>query len=555
MSRHANAHALHPAPQLDAARSAAESALAAAQDEINSLQARLSATDSDLASAKAAYEQTAAELSALRAERDSSSNTSDALEREVAGLKAAVERLQIDVDEKQILHEQAQQRAVVLEEQLVASSRELQAVVESRTIVESSARAAQDEAESLGAQLRDAVQASAHVTALEEQLRETRAELQSLDELVLQERSAAQSAQASLEQAQAAADHAAREIQTLRQLNASSQAEAAALTDELSGVRDQAGSLGQGAPPSPSVSLRVSRPRAENADRSPRAQPCKTLKLASSRQPSSRARTSKRSSTPSRRASRARPQPRSRSSSSWARSAPSKPRLGLRRRRSPRSTVGSQSWSSCSTPRWSMSRRRTRSLWRCALAAPLGALGRATLAHSRPESQALKVQKRSAAQIERLKAKVATLQRDLTAAKSASILAAAPLPAAPAPPSIGKKRPAPNDFDAAPAPAPRAIAVMLDKENAIEAPARRQARPLSASSAMAASKDALVPLKPEHVAAAPRRAALGAVDENAAAVSSLADKAAPPPPASKVDSLRAKMQRMKSVQAGGVPTA
>ena len=173
--------------------------------------------------------------------------------------------------------------------------------------------------------------------------------------------------------------------------------------------------------------------------------------------------------------------------------------------------------------------------------------------------QALKVQKRYTAQIERLRAKVATLQRDLTTAKSASILAAAPLPSAPAPPSIGKKRPAPNEFDAASAPAPRAMTVAVDKENALssDAPssARRVARPLSSKPA---SKDTVVPLKPEHVTA-PRRAALGAVDENAGAVSiaptfSISDKAGPPP-ASKVDSLREKMMRLKAGAARGAPTA
>lgn len=169
------------------------------------------------------------------------------------------------------------------------------------------------------------------------------------------------------------------------------------------------------------------------------------------------------------------------------------------------------------------------------------------------------MQKRHTAQIERLKAKIATLQRDLAAAKSAAptpVIATAPLPSAPAPSSVGKKRPAPTDFDNAPVPAPRAIVAAplpLDKENA-DAPSsvRRLSRPLSAK--LSSSGDAVVPIKPELVPALHvKRDVLRAVDENASA----APVAAATAPASKVDSLKVKLQRMKQAQnaAAGISTA
>lgn len=258
--RNANASSLF---QLQVSLVNTQSALDAAQDDVVELQSSLATSNDDLAAAKQALELSAAELSALREEHASSIGTSTALEAQVVELNSAVERLQVAVDEKEILHEQAQQRTSRLEEQLAASSSELEAAVESRAALEASAHAAQAEIESLEERLQEAALSSSRVTSLEQQLQETRTELQALDELVLRERAAAQAAHASLEQAQAAAEHASREIQTLRQLNASSQSEALALTNELNGMRSQVGSLNQSAsPPSPrALSLPLPRQR------------------------------------------------------------------------------------------------------------------------------------------------------------------------------------------------------------------------------------------------------------------------------------------------------
>lgn len=114
------------------------------------------------------------------------------------------------------------------------------------------------------------------------------------------------------------------------------------------------------------------------------------------------------------------------------------------------------------------------------------------------------MQKKYATQIERLKAKIASLQRDLATAKASAsaptVFAAAPLPSAPAPSSVGKKRPAPSDFDGSTATTPRPVlassvpTIPLDKENAHASSVRRQARPLSAKK----PTETFVPLKPEH---------------------------------------------------------
>ncbi|BGP43634.1 hypothetical protein JCM10449v2_007675 [Rhodotorula kratochvilovae] len=483
--------------ELQNAHDAAESALAVALGDIASLQSRLTASTADLATTKENLETATASLTTLREQTESASGSSAVLEEQVAQLQATVERMQLDVDEKAVLHEQAQQRVALLEEQLAASRDELQSAVDSRGALEESARAAQDEVVSLSAKLEDASRATAQVSTLEEQLRETRIELESLDALILQERSTAQAAQASFEQAQTAVEHSAREIQTLRQLSASSQAEAAALSEELNGMRSQVGTLTEAVQVLEARLYETSEQSRKNIEEVIDAlQTCEHDKAVAEEQVQQL----------------------------------------VREVESLKSSVGS------SQPSAKVEARM----------AELEKLLQEKMVDVEEADEklieALKVQKRSAAQIERLKAKIATLQRDLSAAKSASIIAAAPLPSAPAPPSIGKKRPAPTEFDAAPVAAPRAIAVPLDKENA-DAPSsvRRQARPLSAKPA---SKDAFVPLKPEHVAAAPRRAALGTVDENAG-VPALAEKAAPPP-ASKVDSLRAKMMRMKTAQAGSI---
>ncbi|KAG0666925.1 hypothetical protein C6P46_003635 [Rhodotorula mucilaginosa] len=157
---------------------------------------------------------------------------------------------------------------------------------------------------------------------------------------------------------------------------------------------------------------------------------------------------------------------------------------------------------------------------------------------------ALKVQKKSAAMVERLKAKIASLQRDLAAAKSTPapvVLAAAPLPdAAATTPSAGKKRPAPTEFDSKTASQPRAISqappLALDKENVNAGSGRKVQRPLSAIKPAPVDKSA-TPLPGQ----APRRDALSHIDENAGAI------AARPAEAStdKIAALNARLQHFR----------
>ncbi|GAA5872558.1 hypothetical protein JCM1840_004836 [Sporobolomyces johnsonii] len=199
---------------------------------------------------------------------------------------------------------------------------------------------------------------------------------------------------------------------------------------------------------------------------------------------------------------------------------------------------------------------------------------------------ALKLQKRSTAQIERLKAKIATLQRDLLASKTtpAPPPAPAPVPApapAEAPTPSNKKRRAPADFDPLPSAAttaPRAIVAksvpaalaLGDKENGETSTARRPRRSTARSPSAATKEkqalrhpDSVVPLKPEHLprggAASSRtkRDALQPVDDNAAValvdvgLVPAADKTAPAPAAaaaaaSKMDALRARLAKQKA---------
>lgn len=159
-----------------------------------------------------------------------------------------------------------------------------------------------------------------------------------------------------------------------------------------------------------------------------------------------------------------------------------------------------------------------------------------------PWLQALKVQKKSAAMVERLKAKIASLQRDLAMAKStqaAVVVAAAPLPDTAATPSAGKKRPAPTEFDGKSFSQPRAIAQAppraLDKENVESGSARKQQRPLSTMKPAQLDKGA--PLSSH----GPRRDALALVDENVGAKPDRPANA-PPPLADNLAALNARLQ-------------
>ncbi|GAA5985394.1 hypothetical protein JCM10908_006960 [Rhodotorula pacifica] len=165
--------------------------------------------------------------------------------------------------------------------------------------------------------------------------------------------------------------------------------------------------------------------------------------------------------------------------------------------------------------------------------------------------EALKVQKKSSALVERLKAKIASLQRDLAAAKSASapvVLAAAPLPDVAATPSAGKKRPAPTEFDAKSVSQPRPIAQAppraLDKENLLDSgSARKVQRPLSAVKPAALDKSISL------AAQAPRRDALALVDENAGAALGRAAE----PSTDKIAALNARLQNFRRPKSAEIP--
>ena len=158
--------------------------------------------------------------------------------------------------------------------------------------------------------------------------------------------------------------------------------------------------------------------------------------------------------------------------------------------------------------------------------------------------QALKVQKKSAAMVERLKAKIASLQRDLAAAKSTPapvVVAAAPLPdAAATTPSAGKKRPAPTEFDGKTVSQPRAISqappLALDKENVIAGSGRKVQRPLSAIKPAEVNKSAT-----SLSSQGPRRDALSHIDENAGAIAARSAEAS----TDKIAALNARLQHFR----------
>lgn len=160
--------------------------------------------------------------------------------------------------------------------------------------------------------------------------------------------------------------------------------------------------------------------------------------------------------------------------------------------------------------------------------------------------QVLKHQKRYLGQIERLKAKIASLQRDLTLAKAAII--AAPVPseaAAPvtlvAPASAGKKRRAPTEFDPLPTAAPRAVVAGVTqpssmKENEVDS----HIVSASARSVLSVKRDSrgddIVPLKPAALSPQPPREPLKAVGANG-----VKDALGVQQSASKVQELRARL--------------
>lgn len=178
-----------------------------------------------------------------------------------------------------------------------------------------------------------------------------------------------------------------------------------------------------------------------------------------------------------------------------------------------------------------------------------------------PRYQVLKSQKRHLSQIERLKAKISSLQRDLTNAKAA---AAPPPPTTPAPapplssaiapislastepPSAGKKRQAPQDFDPLPSATatPRAIVALTSRTPSSTQKENTVSRPRSDSASKrkpAPSADGLIPLKPAAISPPPREA-LKVVESNGAATAM--DTAKP----SKVDELRARLAAQRQAR-------
>lgn len=169
----------------------------------------------------------------------------------------------------------------------------------------------------------------------------------------------------------------------------------------------------------------------------------------------------------------------------------------------------------------------------------------------------LKNQKRYLGQIERLKAKISALQRDLVNARADS--ASATVSEAPMTVSVqsesagGKKRRAPTEFDPLPtAPsAPRAVVAGVPqashmKENEVDAIS------LSTRSVLSVKRDSrgdgIVPLKPAALSPQPAREPLKAVGNNGTKDTTATSQVN----ASKVHELRARLdaQRQRSGVAG-----
>ncbi|GAA6012896.1 hypothetical protein JCM10207_008369 [Rhodosporidiobolus poonsookiae] len=515
--------------ELEAAHEAAKLELAGAHDQVSALTSRLTATTDDLSATKDILEATTASLAAFR-EQAQSETSREELEKTVAELHQQVERLQVDVEERTILQEQAQSRLRLVEEQLAATASDRDAAQDALAGAEHWSRSSRDEQQrlvdelavvkdqaatdlatvreemaSLAAQLSSAGESSGRVLDLEQQLRAAQAHAQDVDSLLQQERDEAAHVKATLEEAtekaKAAAELSAREIQTLRRLSKSSQTEAEALTAKVSGLRQKVDELTTHIGEITNASqLRLQQLTDESRKNIEEVigalEACETDKGAAEAQVRE-----------------------------------------LEQQIKDLSASQGQSDG--------RAEERVAELEKM-LEARMGDVEEA----DEKLIDALKAQKRYTTQIERLKAKIASLQRDLAAAKAAPPPVPAisvPLPSAPTPSSANKKRRAPTDFDAAAAPVPRAIVAStipsaLDQENAGAGAAPRRV-----------ARDAVVPLKPEHVPALTVKP-LQPVDENAAAGLAVA---APAPAINKIDSLKARMkaQQMARREAASAPTA
>ena len=154
-----------------------------------------------------------------------------ALSRATADRQTEISQLQhqiVEAEEYAVLHEQAQRRISILEEQLAAAQESLST---------SNGRDSEEQISSLSAQLESALHDIEQLSTLLEQERSTAALAASAaDEAVQAEK------ETNLK-ARAASERAVMEIQTLRQLARSSQDEAAALTNEVNQLRARIGEV------------------------------------------------------------------------------------------------------------------------------------------------------------------------------------------------------------------------------------------------------------------------------------------------------------------------
>ncbi|GAA6027432.1 hypothetical protein JCM8097_007861 [Rhodosporidiobolus ruineniae] len=509
--------------ELESALQAADLNLTQSRKEVASLTSRLTATSDDLNATKDILEATTASLAALRDQAESSQDR----QQEIAGLQQQVERLQVELDEKEIVHEQAQSRLRLVEEQLAATTvnrdavqhalaaaeiassstlEEHERLIADLTAAKEDAVAALDTARteiaSLTEQLAGSGESNERTATLEAELHAAQSQVQQLEALVQSEREEATAAKAAVEEAESkaksAAELATREIQSLRRLSKSSQGEAESLTVEVNTLRQKVDELTTHITELADSSQRELQALNDKSQQNI-AEVIDALQVVEN-----------------------------------DKAALEQQVVALEEHIRGLSAASAASSNGEAEARVVELEKMLEN--------------RMVDVEEADEKliEALKTQKRYTAQIERLKAKIATLQRDLAAAKSAPPpvpVAAVPLPSAPSAPLSNKKRRAPQEFDALPTPAPRAIVASqvpaLDQENV--ASSRPLATPRSRG-------DSVVPLKPEHVTAGAVKP-LQPVDENASlAPTPLAAAPAKAKLASKVDSLKARMKAQRQAR-------
>ncbi|BGP35526.1 hypothetical protein JCM10296v2_007364 [Rhodotorula toruloides] len=512
--------------EAESAREATMEALLTARAETASIAADLASTTDELASTKDLLAATSASLDDLQQKSSSFDAVRADLQQQVALLESRARSAEDAVGTTVQLREEAEQRACSAEAALSQLVLDQASAKAARDEQEQALRAAQadfdaikadlnsqlatahDEITSVTAKLDQAMGSSAHLAQVERDLVDARAELNKMTERLEEESRGSEQARTALADAEAKAattvELSSKEIQTLRKLSKSSAAEAQALTAEVQGLRAQIVELTshfRDANESKQQELRQLRDQTQQNIKEviEYSEACEREKAAAE--------------------------------------AAVKELLGEVERLKADAADATSS---------SEAVARITELEKLLEAKMLD-----VEAADEKLLDALKMQKKYATQIERLKAKIASLQRDLAAAKASAVaptvLAVAPLPSAPASSSVGKKRRAPSDFDSTTSTTPRPVlalpssAIPHDKENAHASSARRQARPLSAKKPI----ETLVPLKPEHHVP-DRPHALKPVDANSTAPASFEPVAIKVQPAvNKRDTL---MSRMHALQ-------